>query len=211
MSFVTRLRSETQQAHTDAEQSEFIGALLRGELDADALTDLLAQYHPVYRALEEVGDGLADDPMVVPFLSEDLRRLPSLEADLAARRGDRWREALTPLPASTALAERIAATRHDPVAFLAHHYTRYLGDLSGGQIIATLVGRHYDIDPEHLAFYRFDSIGKPKVYRDHYHQLLESAAWTEPQRTHFIDECIVAYRLNRELFDALAVRPTSSR
>lgn len=34
---------------------------------------------------------------------------------------------------------------------MAHHYVRYLGDLSGGQIVARLVARHVSTDLEAAA------------------------------------------------------------
>jgi heme oxygenase (biliverdin-producing, ferredoxin) len=88
--------------------------------------------------------------------------------------------------------------------FVAHHYTRYLGDLSGGQAIRRLMQRHFGFETNGVGFYLFEQIADPKTFKDTYREQLDTAGWDESERERVIDEVLAAYRLNTELFDDLA-------
>lgn len=134
--FSTVIRTASHAQHTEAENSSFMSDLLGGRLGVRAYRRYTEQLWFVYRALEDASGPLADDPVAGPFLRPELARTAALERDLAHLGGPSWHTGLTPLPATAAYADRVAACAHDwPAGFVAHHYTRYLGDLSGGQII----------------------------------------------------------------------------
>lgn len=64
----------------------------------------------------------------------------------------------------TKFIERIhtIASSPDPSALLAHAYVRYLGDLSGGQIIRRHIAKAYGLDPVSglgTQFYEFQKLG----------------------------------------------------
>src|SRR5699024_7016278 len=120
---------------------------------------LAGQQYFVYEALEAVGERLRDDPQVGGFIVPELARLAAIEADLDFL-DPGWRTHLEPLASTRAYVERIHGLANWPAGYLAHHYTRYLGDLSGGQVIRTMLGRHYDLGPEGIAFYLFPDIPK---------------------------------------------------
>ena len=82
---------------------------------------------------------------------------------------------MTPLPATAEYIARlndIEATK-DVARLLAHHYVRYLGDLSGGQVIGRMMQRHYGVSDECVTFYRFAEIPKTKPYKDNYRAALD--------------------------------------
>jgi heme oxygenase len=93
------------------------------------------------------------------------------------------------------LHDEITTTR-----LTAHHYIRYLGDLSGGQAIARLVARHYQIPAEALNFYNFEDIGDVVFYKKRYRDFLNLIALNEEQQEEFLSEVELLYALNRELF-----------
>jgi heme oxygenase (biliverdin-producing, ferredoxin) len=72
-------------------------------------------------------------------------------------------------PASlTAYVSRIEelADGADPSPLLAHSYVRYLGDLSGGQIIRHVVAKAYTLDEKEgrgVSFYAFKSLRSQKL------------------------------------------------
>jgi heme oxygenase len=197
---VTALRDATRGDHARTERSPFVTALLGGVLDRAAYADLLAQWHAVYSALESAGDAFAADPVAGPFVDQDLRRVPALAADLAYLAGPSW-PAEHPLTAATGrYVARIAASR-EPLAFLAHHYTRYLGDLSGGQVIGRAVRSAYALDGGGATFFTFAAIPDAKAYKDAYRARLDAlppGALTA--------EVSVAYGHNAAVFAALAER-----
>ncbi len=136
-----------------------------------------------------------------PFLHDELLRVPSLEADLEFLRGPSWRDTVSALPATTRYVERLREVAYEwPAGFVAHHYIRYMGDLSGGQIIRRMLERAYGYSTEGLQFYTFDEIPKPKVFKDTYRATLDAAPLSPEDQQRVIDEVNLAYRLNGALF-----------
>lgn len=134
--FSTLIRTASHEQHVEAETSTFMSDLLGGRLGVEAYARYTEQLWFVYEALEADVERLAADPVAGPFIQPELLRRTALERDLAHLRGPDWRATLTALPATRAYADRVAeCAREWPGGYVAHHYTRYLGDLSGGQII----------------------------------------------------------------------------
>jgi len=166
---------------------------------------LLAQHYFIYEALEEAALRMAADPVATLFISPKLTRLPAIESDLEFLLGDEWRTSIVPLPSTVRYTARIREVgRSWPGGFIAHHYTRYLGDLSGGQIIRTLLQRQYGFETNGVGFYLFADIAKPKLFKDTYRSQLDAVEWTEEERDRVIDEVGLAFRFNTDLFDDLA-------
>jgi heme oxygenase len=142
----------------------------------------------------------------VPFLSPALTRIPALESDLEFLLGADWRTQIAPLPTSVRYVERIdtIAAEGWGGGFVAHHYTRYLGDLSGGQHIGKLMQRHFGFETNGIGFYLFDEIADPAEFKTHYRDELDAADWDAAEQERVIDEVLFAYRLNSELFVDLA-------
>jgi heme oxygenase len=202
--FAARLREQTQSEHTQAESVGFMTDLMGGRAGAADYVALLGQYYFIYEALERIGETFRNDPVAGAFVDNALLRSDSIAADLEYFSGPNWREALVPLAATAAYVERLETVASAGSAvFVAHHYIRYLGDLSGGQIIRVMVQRYYGIPDEGVNFLVFRHIPKPKPFKDAYRAALENAAWTEDERTALIAEVDVTYRLNSALFTEL--------
>ena len=132
-------------------------------------------------------------------------QLAALEADLLFLLGDNWREQIAPLPTTVRYVDRIATVAATwSGGFIAHHYTRYLGDLSGGQIIRTLMQRQFGFETNGVGFYLFDEIAKPKEFKETYRDQLDAVAWNDEERERVIDEVMLAYTFNTDLFSDLA-------
>ncbi|MEY9215494.1 biliverdin-producing heme oxygenase [Thermobifida halotolerans] len=210
--FSERLKTGTWQAHGAAEAHGFSQALLSGSLPREGYVDLVAQHHFVYVALEEVAQALADHPVGGAVHFPELRRVPALERDLAFLLGPDWRDAVVPLPATRAYAERIRWTAEWPAGFVAHHYTRYLGDLSGGQFIRRVVQRAYGLDDgSGLEFYVFDRIGSLPRFKNGYRAALDALDLDEDEQHRAVEEARLAYRFNSEMLADLDRSHTSSR
>ena len=83
---------------------------------------------------------------------------------------------------------------------LGHHYTRYLGDLSGGQILKGIAKKSLKLGDEGLAFYEFDKIDDNKVFKERYRSVLNSIDLTESEKNAIIVEANYAFRLNMYMF-----------
>ena len=201
-----RLKSETAEAHEAAENSDFMSQLLGGHLDRAAAVALTAQLYFVYSALEPAVRNHADSVPGSAVYDPAIERVPALERDLEAMIGSNWREQISPLAATEAYVERLqeVAGEGGANAALAHHYVRYLGDLSGGQVIARMLEQHYGIGAEATNFYDFSAVGKIKPYRDAYRQRISELQLASADEDEVIAEAKEAFRLNRAIFQELA-------
>jgi len=203
-SFATELRTVTWRDHGDSEHAGFMESIMRGTATLDDYRALVAQHYFVYVALEEAAAQLAADPHYAAFHPAELVRVPTLEADLAFLFGDDWRAQIAPVPATDAYVARIreVAAKGWKPGILAHHYTRYLGDLSGGQMIARRVAQQHGFTSEGIAFYDFTALGELSEFKDRYRAGLDivGSMLSEAERARMIDEVRDAYRFNAETF-----------
>ena len=203
--FSTALRERSSSAHSGSEGAGFMSDLMRGKGTRDDYVALVAQHWFIYAALEGAASRMAADPVAAPFISEKLTRLPALEADLEFLIGPDWRERITPLPTTeqyVARIDEVGATWAG--GFVAHHYTRYLGDLSGGLFIGKLMARQFGFETNGIGFYIFGDIADPAEFKDRYRAQLDAAPWDEAEQQRVIDEVLVAYQFNTDLFTDLA-------
>ena len=209
--FSQALRERTRTGHSASEGASFMDDLMTGKGSRDDYIALVAQHYFIYDALEAAAESMRLDEDAAAFITPQLTRLPALEADLHFLLGDDWRDAIAPLPTTVRYVDRIrtvAATWSG--GFIAHHYTRYLGDLSGGQIIRTLMQRQFGFETNGVGFYLFDQIAKPKEFKDVYRSQLDRVGWSDEERERVIDEVMIAYRFNTELFVDLAAAKASA-
>ena len=144
------------------------------------------------------------DPVAAVFISDKLTRLPALEADLEFLVGPDWREQIVPLPTTARYVARINQVGATWAGgFVAHHYTRYLGDLSGGLFIGRLMQRRFGFETNGIGFYLFDDIADPKAFKEVYREQLDAVPWDDAEKERVIDEVLLAYRFNTELFEDL--------
>ncbi|MGI5483069.1 heme oxygenase (biliverdin-producing) [Streptomyces lavendofoliae] len=205
--FSTLIRTASHQQHTEAENSTFMSDLLGGRLGVDAYARYTEQLWFVYRALEGAAEALREDPVAGPFVQPELFRTAELERDLAHLRGAGWRTALAPLPATAAYAARVEeCARAWPAGYVAHHYTRYLGDLSGGQIIRDTAERTWGFarKGDGVRFYVFEHIPNPAAFKRAYRELLDRVDADDLEKQRIIDECRRAFDFNGAVFRQLA-------
>jgi heme oxygenase len=200
--FSQALRERTWGSHGDSEGAEFMNDLMTGKGTRDDYIALVAQHYFIYEALEAAASVFSDDATAAPFLAPQLTRLPALEADLEFLLGAGWRDEISPLPTTARYVQRIreVAAARWAGGFVAHHYTRYLGDLSGGQAIRRLMQRQFGFETNGVGFYLFDQIASPKQFKETYRDQLDAAGWHDAERERVIDEVLVAYRFNTDLF-----------
>lgn len=189
--------------HDEAETSLFVSELLAGRVNEAGYVAYLSRLRTVYATLENVGRALAEDPLVAQVYDPALERVAALDEDLAF-----WAPDGAPELESEAAAEYasvIAASAAWGGLFVAHHYTRYLGDLSGGQAIGALLDRNFGLGGKGVAFYAFPEIGKTKPYKDEYRRHLDALGegLNVDERDRIVAEVKKAFTLNHALFAEL--------
>ncbi|MFJ9600162.1 biliverdin-producing heme oxygenase [Streptomyces althioticus] len=205
-SFSTLIRTASHEQHVEAETSTFMTDLLGGRLGVDAYARYTEQLWFVYEALESGAPDLASDRVAGPFIRPELFRLAALERDLEHLRGPEWRSTLTALPATRVYADRVATVAREwPAGYVAHHYTRYLGDLSGGQIIRDKAERTWGFTKkgDGVRFYVFEGISNPAAFKREYRALLDGVAVDDLEKQRVVAECKRAFSLNSDVFRAL--------
>lgn len=193
-----RLRVGTRSDHDAAQGSGFLDRLATGSLPIEAYADLTTQHWFIYEALERAALAMAGDPVAGRFVFPELTRLPALTADLVTLTG---RDPVTdpgsfqPVPATVEYRARLDEVTGRAWGFVAHHYTRYLGDLSGGQFLGPAIARGYGLDGDGHRFFVFEGV-EPPAFRTRYRELLDEAAFSPADEESFLAEVPEAYRLN---------------
>ena len=206
--FSQQLREATWSDHSDSEGSGFMEDIMRARASFDDYVALAVQHYYMYEALEAVAAELVDDPTFQPFHPDELVRMDALVADLEFLLGADWRDKAESLPATTAYAARIREVGAERWVggVIAHHYTRYLGDLSGGQMISRRVSKQHGFDSDGVKFYEFSALGDLTEFKNRYREALDAygETLTEAERQRMVDEVRAAYRFNTEVFIDLA-------
>jgi len=200
MSFHDQIKARTDAAHAQAENAPFISALMGGGLNPLAYRDYLASFLPVYSRMEALLQARSESTLLSFFNHRALDRSALIENDIAhleSTLSSTFKGASLPSVQSylARLTDQVSDAR-----LLAHHYIRYLGDLSGGQAISKLVSRHYAIAPEALTFYDFTNIGDAVFYKKRYRDLLNLAPLSTEEKDEFLDEVTHLYLLSTEIF-----------
>lgn len=201
------LRRRTHRSHGSSAGHGFMADLVGGACDVADYADLLGQYAFVYDALERAAVRMAEHPVAAPFVTAQLTRMPAIRADLEYLVGPDWSELVCPLPATTAYVRRlneVAATW--PGGFVAHHYTRYLGDVAGGHAIGSLLAEQFGFETNGILFYIFDQVADPGAFESTYRAQLDAAPWSAEEQERVIAEVELAYRLDHGLLAGLDAR-----
>lgn len=198
-----RLRDETRTLHVDAEQTPFMSALLRGRIDRVAYAALLRNLYAIYEVLEPALARHAAHPALAPLNLPVLARLTSLRDDLA-RIADPSDATCDLRPAAVRYVARLRELdAAHPELLLAHAYVRYLGDLSGGQLLRDIVARSPGLALRAgTAFYEFGDAAATSNLAADFRSSLDRAVVDDPDAV--VAEARLAFTRHRELFDELA-------
>jgi heme oxygenase len=198
--FHAHIKARTELAHQAAEEAPFIAHLMGGSLTRAAYLDYLRALAPIYRRMEELFRLNATSSPLSYLDHRALDRTALIEADIDYL--EKTVPALDPEPALESVAKYLHQLHEkiSPVRLSAHHYIRYLGDLSGGQAIARLVSRHYEIASEGLNFYNFEGIGDIVFYKKRYRDFLNLIPLAQSESDEFLDEVESLYSLTRDIF-----------
>ena len=203
--FAKQLKEGTKKSHSAAENTTFVKSFLRGVVSKESYRALVNDLYFVYCALEEEVSNLKDHPVIGNLQLSDLERKDALEMDLRYYYGPIWRSLIKPSEACERYVNRIhEVAKNEPELLVGHHYTRYLGDLSGGQILKGIAQKALELgDGQGLKFYDFEKIEDTKAYKAGYRGILNDLPIDQHQADAIIVEANYAFRLNMYMFDTL--------
>lgn len=202
----------TRKSHSVAENTAFVTGFFRGLGQKESFSQLVAGLYFVYDAMESEFTQTADEGVRKLDMPE-LRRVPSLELDMEYYFGKDWRSTVAPSSGAAKYAARIReiAQGDKPYLLVAHQYTRYLGDLFGGQMMGSMATKTLNLEGgQGIAFYRFEDIPNTKDFITKWYSELNSLPLTAAQKQEIVDEANYVFTLNIELFDELEGSPVDA-
>ena len=204
-SLANELREGTTKSHSMAENVSFVKSFLGGVVDKNSYRQLVANLYFVYCAIEEEILLNKDHPSIKPIYFTELNRKISLSQDLEYYYGSDWLNLVEPSYATKIYVERIHNIgRQQPELLVAHAYTRYLGDLSGGQILKKIARGAMNLSDERgTKFYDFDQIKDEKLFKNQYRAALDSIPLSDDQIKNIVAEANISFTLNMKMFEEL--------
>ncbi|KAG0198924.1 heme oxygenase (decycling) 1 [Mortierella sp. GBA30] len=200
------LKESTKNLHAEAGRSKFMKHFFKGAITLEMYGRYLVALYHVYNALEKALDDHKSNPaLALIYFPDQLSRIHSLEQDLEFYNGPKWRSMVQepPSPAQQRYVSAIqeCASSSMPERLTAHAYVRYLGDLSGGQILCRRLQKFHKL-PENqgIAHYRFEKIQDYELYKDMFRKQLNQMNLTDEQTVAIIEEAKKTFLINMDMF-----------
>ncbi|MGK7877255.1 MAG: heme oxygenase (biliverdin-producing) [Xenococcaceae cyanobacterium] len=205
VNLATMLREGTKKSHTMAENVGFVKCFLKGVVEKNSYRKLVANLYFVYCAMEEEMERLGQHPIVSKIYFPELNRKQSLEKDLYFYYGPNWPKEIALSTAGQAYVQRIReVAASQPELLVSHSYTRYMGDLSGGQILKNIAQRAMNLsDGGGTAFYEFKDILDEKAFKNKYRQTMDDLPIDDKTAQQIVDEANAAFGMNMKMFQEL--------
>ena len=190
-----------------ADNTGFVACFLKGVVEKKSYRKLISDLYFVYKAMEEEIERLVleEHPVIKPIGFKSLFRKETLENDLKFYFGDNWKNEIHISKSAKEYVERIhMVARKSPELPVGHHYTRYIGDLSGGQILKKIAKKALNLSGNNgLNFYEFELIEDEKVFKEKYSQTLNQLPINQKTADQIIDEANKAFTYNMQMFKEL--------
>jgi heme oxygenase len=187
-----------------AENVGFVKCFLKGVVEKTSYRKLVTNLYFVYSAIEEEMEKLREHPIISKIYFPQLNRKQALEKDLHFYYGPNWRNEIALSEAGKAYVARIhEIATSEPELLVAHSYTRYLGDLSGGQILKNIAQRAMNLNDGGTAFYEFRDIPDEKAFKSQYRQAMDELPIDQATADHIVAEANAAFGMNMKMFQEL--------
>lgn len=203
------LQEGTKQIHREIEKHSFLRRIIHGNLDRSTYRRYLQDLHHIYSTLEAALDAQSMHPLLSQAWSSQLRRTPALQKDLRyfslnCEEDKQGQSSDSISEAAQCFAARLRHLQYRaPERLLGHLYTRYLGDLSGGQILRSLIVRALSLpEGEGICFYDFSEISDPTLWKQQFRQRIDSVIMSEQQVKEIVDEAQRSFILSGEILSA---------
>lgn len=202
----------TRKSHSVAESTQFVTGFFKGLGDRKSFSELVTSLYFIYEAMEVAFDA-TEDQNVKQLDFPQLRRLPALEEDMEYFHGSSWRESIRPSPATIQYCDQIRrVAQENPYLLIGHQYSRYVGDLFGGQMMGGMAVKSLGlaVDGAGTSFYRFKDISDTKAFIQTWYSTLNGLNLSEAQKKAVVEEANVVFRLNIDVFEELDGSPITA-
>jgi len=139
----------------------------------------------------------------------ELRRVDALSIDMEYFYGTGWQQKITPSSAAKTYVDRINfVVQNEPKLLIAHQYSRYLGDLFGGQMMSGMATKSLSLnDGNGVSFYVFDEINDASEFITKWYTKLNDLDLSDKEKSDIVDEANLVFELNIEIFEELEGSP----
>lgn len=197
------LKSSTRTLHTEVERTGVMRHLLAGCIDRAGYAALLRNLAAIYSTMEPLLAEHRHHPWLRCIVDDALFRSAALAADQQALGVANESDALAPSAQRYRLHLQHLG-EHAPGLLVAHAYVRYLGDLSGGQVVRRIVGQSLHLKADAgLRFFDFGDAAQARALAQRFRQGLMSIIATDDEQQALCREAQFAFTLHRALFEEL--------
>ncbi len=196
-----KLRAGTQQAHAAIENIGFMKCFVKGVVDRNCFAKFLSNLYFVYSELEAALETNKNHPCISVLYFRELNRKANLEKDLEFYYGSGWRNQIKPLaPAQNYISRIREVSASYPELLIAHAYTRYMGDLSGGQMLQKVVQSTLNLEGyQGTSFYNFEEIPDKTAFKNKYRQALNTIAIDDTTADRIVAEANYSFHFNMQM------------
>ncbi|GAX25669.1 heme oxygenase 1 [Fistulifera solaris] len=209
-----QLDEGTRKSHSVAQNSAFVTGFFKGLSTKESYRNLITSLYFVYQVMEKDAFDRTHCPYVRAMDDPKLRRLTALEQDMDYFYGSDWKKVqiIRPSPATQAYIARVQqVAQTEPYLLVAHQYTRYLGDLFGGQMMGGMAQRSLNLEPgKGVAFYQFPDISNTNEFITQWYTRLNALELTDEQKQAIVDEANLVFDLNIGILQELDGSPFSA-
>ncbi|EMK10415.1 MULTISPECIES: heme oxygenase (biliverdin-producing) [Leptospira] len=205
MSLAVILREGTSEEHKAAESSAFIRCFMKGILEKGTYARHLEAFYYVYESMEEELERNKNNLVLKSIYFPELYRKNALLEDLQFFYGT-WKP--NDSQPSAATQDYVKGIRKisetQPELLAAHSYVRYLGDLSGGQILKKVAARALNLpEGKGISFYEFPAIQDINGFKQNYRAALDSLPIDDSEKQSILAESKQVFLLNQGIFSEL--------
>ena len=201
----------TRKSHSIAQNSAFVTGFFKGLSTKKSYRALLTSLYFVYSSMENAFDTTSEE-RVTQLDYTQLRRIESLSSDMDYFYGNDWKAMIKASPATQAYVARVEeVAKTKPYLLIAHQYTRYLGDLFGGQMMGGMATRSLELeDGNGVDFYTFDEIDSAFEFITEWYTKLNDLDLTDEQKDEIVDEANYVFDLNIGILEELEGSPVKA-
>uniref|UniRef100_A0A8C5ZM09 heme oxygenase (biliverdin-producing) n=1 Tax=Marmota marmota marmota TaxID=9994 RepID=A0A8C5ZM09_MARMA len=188
------LKEGTKEAHDPAENTQFVKDFLKGNIKKELFK------------LEEM-DRNKDHPAFAPlYFPTELHRKEALTKDMEYFFGENWEELVKCSEAAQKYVEWIHYIgQNEPELVVAHAYTRYMGDLSEGQVLKKVAQQALKLPStgEGTQFYLFEHVDNAQQFKQFYRSRMNALDLNLKTKERIVEEASKAFEDNMQIFNEL--------
>uniref|UniRef100_A0A6A7FUD6 Heme oxygenase n=1 Tax=Hirondellea gigas TaxID=1518452 RepID=A0A6A7FUD6_9CRUS len=212
LEFSKSIKNESWEAHEHATTHPFMNIFMKGDISFEQYRQFVQNLYFVYLTLESEMDRNAQNEIINAIhMPKILSRVALFENDLSYLFGENWRSLISPSDSINKYTKRIQFIgENHPELLVAHHYIRYMGDLSGAQILGRKAQKIFSLPESGIGinFVKFSELPTKEEmfqFKNRYRKILDNLPLSEKIQKEIIDEVNLAFTLNTDFFSEMVL------